>query len=121
MSTLKPLPLFLLLSFSAAADNIYVHTVNPGVQFYDPNVMSNKEEPDPCFPYCNSGMSEAIKNPDPTAREPQNLTACIYGANGLLVYQRPGKDCAYEWNDPSAVSVAEKRRQWLRNGGDARR
>lgn len=99
MSTLKFLPLFVLLSFSAAAENVYVHSVNPGVQFYDPNVMSNKEEPDLCFPFCHGGMSDAIKNPDRNARSPENLTACGYDANGKLFYRRLGKVCPPEWRD----------------------
>lgn len=118
MSTLKFLPLFLLLSFSAAGENVYIYSVNPGVQFYDPNIMSNKEEPDTCFPYCKSGMSEAIKNPDPAAREPQNLTACIYGADNILKYEREGKYCPYKFEDPNDARVERRRQEWLKNKGN---
>jgi hypothetical protein len=63
-------------------------------------------------------MSEAIRNPDPTAREPQNLTACIYGADNTLVYEREGKNCPYKFEDPNVARVERRRQEWLKNKGN---
>lgn len=75
----------------------------------------------PCFPFGCGGIEGPFRNPDPERyRKPENLTACMYDAQGTLFYEREGKVCPYKFesipNAPSSnIERVEKRRQeWLR-------
>ena len=73
-----------------------------------------EQKVDPCFPYgCNGGITGPFPNPDPNARKPENLTACIYGADNTLVYEREDKHCPYKFEDPNVARVEKRRQEWL--------
>lgn len=86
-----------------------VYNRNSGIRVWNFNDLLD-EDVDVCFPYCGGGISETIKNPDPDARKPENLTACIYDITGTLVYEREDKACAYKWSDKNKQRI-ELRRQ----------
>ncbi len=55
-----------------------------------------------------------FKNPDSDARKPENLTACIYDAFDVLVYEREGKVCPYKYVDQNKIRVERRRQEWLK-------
>jgi len=71
--------------------------------------------PSPCFPHGCGGISGPSTNPDPDARKPENLTACIYNAKGTLLYEREGKKCDYKVEDSNKARVELRRQEWLRS------
>jgi hypothetical protein len=62
----------------------------------------------PCFPFGCGGIGDTVTNPDPNARKPENLTACIYGVDNVLLYQRPGKNCPKEYIDQNQLLMEQR-------------
>jgi hypothetical protein len=62
----------------------------------------------------SGGISGPFKNPDPDARKPENLTACMYDAKGVLLYEREGKVCPYKYVDKNIQRVEARRQEWLK-------
>jgi hypothetical protein len=69
------------------------------------------EERDRCFPYGCGGISGPFRNP--WGRWPEDLTACIYGINGTLLYERENKVCPYEYVDENQFRVERRRLEVL--------
>lgn len=90
--------------------HVYLHDANQGSIHHTGPASPSVNPPSPCFPFGCGEISGPFRNPDPHAREPQNLTACIYGVQGTLLYEREGKVCAYKYEDQNKVRV-ERRRQ----------
>lgn len=92
--------------------DIYLHeepTRHTGPEFKD-------RESNPCFPHnCRDIIQGPLKNPDPDARKPENLTACIYGADGVLLYERENKICPYKYTNAYELRVERRRQEWLRS------
>jgi hypothetical protein len=87
--------------------------ISSGVQILD---FSSPALPiSPCFPYSCEGIEGPFRNPDPTARDEENLTACIYGADSVLLYEREGKVCPYTYTDSNTMRVARRKQEWLRS------
>ena len=59
------------------------------------------------------GISGPFKNPDPDARKPENLTACIYGINNTLLYERENKVCPYQYTDLNENRVRLRELGWI--------
>lgn len=60
------------------------------------------------------GISGPFKNPNPEARKPENLTACIYDVTDTLVYERENKVCPYKYVDQNQNRVERRRQEWLK-------
>lgn len=86
-----------------------------GIRVWSFRSPSTSSGPSRCFPYGCGGIRGPFKNPDPDARKPENLTACMYDATGTLVYEREGKVCAYRWEDKNTLRVERRRQEWLRS------
>lgn len=82
---------------------------------------TRSSSPSPCFPHGCGGISGPFRNPDPDARKPENLTKCIYGRDGFLLYEREGKVCPYEYVDANTRRVEARRQEWLRAQAEKRR
>lgn len=67
-----------------------------------------------CFPHGCGGIEGPFRNPNPDARKPENLTACIYDATGTLLYERENKVCPYKYIDENQLRVEVRRQEWLR-------
>ncbi len=74
--------------------DVYVRDGNREVRHHTGPRFDTSWSPNPCFPFRCGGIEGPFRNPDPTARDPENLTACIYGVDGALLYEREGKACA---------------------------
>ena len=66
-------------------------------------------DPNPCFPYGCGGIEGPFTNSNPDARKSENLTACMYGAAGTLIYEREGKVCSYKYIDQNQIRVERRR------------
>lgn len=62
-----------------------------------------------CFPYGCGGIEGPLRNSNPDARKSENLTACIYGRDGILLYEREGKICSYRYIDSNTRRVERRR------------
>lgn len=67
-----------------------------------------------CFPYGCGDITGPFKNPDPNARKPENLTVCIYGVTGILLYERKNKVCSYKYIDKNQIGIEQRRQEWLK-------
>lgn len=67
-----------------------------------------------CFPFGCGGIEGPIVNPDPTARDPENLASCMYDASGTLFFEREGKVCPYKWQAIMPSRIEMRRQQWLK-------
>lgn len=67
-----------------------------------------------CFPHGCGGISGPFKNPNPEARKPENLTACIYDITDTLVYERENKVCPYQYVDQNQSRVERRRQEWFK-------
>lgn len=107
----------LSLSFEAGAEDsireVFVHHEDSGIRIWD--FSSPDTPPGPCFPHGCGGIEGPFRNPNPDARNPENLTACMYGADGFLVYEREGKVCPYQYIDSTQSLVEQRRQEWLRS------
>ena len=74
--------------------DVYVQDGNRETVHHSGPRFDTSWSPNPCFPFRCGGIEGPFRNPDPTARDPENLTACIYGADNALLYERKGKVCA---------------------------
>lgn len=92
--------------------NLYPYN-NSGIRFVDPSSPALPRSS--CFPFsCERSILGPFRNPDPTARDEENLTSCIYGADGILLYEREGKVCSYKFVDANTSRVERRRQEWLR-------
>lgn len=109
----------LLLPLSAGADDFRIYLsegqsyVNPRDYYEARRDYERDLEFGRHFPFGPGGIEGPFRNPDPSAREPQNLTACMYNASGILVYEREGKVCPYKFTDENALRIERRRREWL--------
>lgn len=67
-----------------------------------------------CFPHGCGGIEGPFRNPNPDARNPENLTACMYDATGTLFYERENKVCPYKYIDENQLRVEKRKQEWLR-------
>lgn len=100
--------------YGASRMNVYVYDGNRGSIHHTGPASTPSEGPGPCFPYGCGGISGPFKNPDPDARKPQNLTACIYDVQGQLLYEREGKVCPYKYVDQNTMRVERRRQEYLK-------
>ncbi len=77
-------------------------------------IFTPNSESSSCFPYGCGGISGPLTNPNPDARKPENLTACLYDATGTLLYERENKVCPYKYIDENQSRVEVRRQEWLR-------
>lgn len=67
-----------------------------------------------CFPNRCGGLGPTLRNSDPDARKPENLTICLYGVTDSLQYVREGKICPYKYVDENQFRIERSRLEWLR-------
>lgn len=101
-------------SYGSDRVHVYVHDGDRGSIHHTGPASTPSEGPGPCFPYGCGGISGPFKNPDPDARKPQNLTACIYDVQGTLLYEREGKVCPYKYVDQNTMRVERRRQEYLK-------
>lgn len=94
--------------------HVYLHDGDRGTRHHTGPISTPSEGPGPCFPYGCGGIEGPFKNPDPDARKPENLTACIYDVQGTLLYEREGKVCPYKYVDQNQMRVERRRQEWIR-------
>ena len=99
--------------YSLSIDSNY-NTADPRKYFRSLREYEKDKEFGVCFPFGCGGIQGPLRNPDASAREPQNLTACMYDASGTLLYEREGKVCPYKWQTPLASRVELRKQQWLK-------
>lgn len=110
---------FLLQQSAANADEFRIYVsenqsyVSPREYFDAKRDYDRDREFGKYFPFGPGGIEGPFRNPDSSAREPQNLTACMYNASGILVYERKGKVCPYKFTDANVLRIEQRRREWL--------
>jgi hypothetical protein len=95
--------------------NVYLHDGDRGPVHHTGPDFGPDSDSSSCFPHCGGGISGPFRNPNPDARKPENLTACIYDATDTLVYEREGKVCPYKYVDQNQIRVERRRREWLKS------
>ena len=95
--------------------NVYVHDGDRGPIHHTGPDFGPSSSSSSCFPHGCGGISGPFRNPDPDARKPENLTACIYDATDTLVYEREGKVCPYKYVDQNQIRVEQRRKEWLKS------
>jgi len=95
---------------------VYVYDGRSGSRTYGPGsgFTSDSSDTNSCFPHGCGGISGPFKNPNPDARKPENLTACMYDASGTLLYERENKVCPYKYIDQNQLRVERRKQEWLR-------
>ncbi len=106
--------LVLLIAPASLADDVarirvYNYEGNRGAVHHTGPVFSSHSTPSLCFPYGCGGMGPTLRNPDPDARKPSNLTSCIYNASGVLVYEREDKSCSDQYVDKNQIRINQRR------------
>ena len=85
--------------------NVYSSDRSQGAYHHTGPIFSPDIDPSPCFPYKCGGISGPFTNPDPDARKPENLTACMYDVTGTLVYEREEKVCSNKYINQNQIRV----------------
>jgi len=97
---------------------VYVYQYDESRQTYQRfGTITSPDIERPCFPHGCGGISGPLTNPNPDARQPENLTACIYTAAGILVYERENKVCPYKYVNENQFRVDRRRLEGLRQEG----
>jgi hypothetical protein len=95
--------------------NVYLHDGDSGPVHHTGPDFGPSSSSSSCFPHCGGGISGPFRNPNPDARKPENLTACIYDVTDTLVYEREGKVCPYKYIDQNQIRVEQRRKEWLKS------
>ena len=94
---------------------VYVYDGNRGpIHHTGPDFGPDTDDDTSCFPHGCGVISGPFKNPNPDARKPENLTACIYDATDTLLYEREKKVCPYKYIDQNQLRVERRKQEWLR-------
>jgi len=110
--------LFLPCLASAQGYDLYLEgnysTADPAKYFKSLREYEKDKEIGVCFPFGCGGIQGPFRNPDLNAREPENLTSCMYDTSGVLLYEREGKVCPYKWQASGPSRIEMRRQQWLK-------